>query len=236
MTCIIVEDEPLALRILESYIQKVLTLDLQACFRDALKAWEYLQQNEVDLLFLDINMPDLNGIQLLNALPQPPMVIFTTAYAQYAVESYQLNAVDYLLKPIAFDRFLQAVQKASKRISQVEQLSTQPSQSQPDFCFIKSGVKRIKVKIADILYVKAEGNYVSYITNDQKILSLDNFANVTKRLPEPQFVRVHKSYLVAIVHIDVLQKAFIRIGRERIPIGRAYRVTFFDRMGEFGGE
>lgn len=233
MTCIIIEDEHLALSILQSYIQKVPTLQLEQSFRDALTAWEYLQQNEVDLLFLDINMPDLNGIQLLNALPHPPMVIFTTAYSQYAVESYHLNAVDYLLKPIAFDRFLQAVQKANKHIELVEQFSIQKPQSQSDFCFIKSGVKRIKVKIADIQYMKSEGNYVRYFSAQQKILSLDSLVHIKKMLPETDFVQVHKSYLIAIAHIDVFQKEFIRIGDKRIPIGRAYRAAFFDRMNRW---
>ncbi|MEM8523359.1 MAG: LytTR family DNA-binding domain-containing protein [Bacteroidota bacterium] len=234
MNCIIIEDEPLALNILQSYVEKVPNLKLEETFRDALKAWEYLQQNDIDLLFLDINMPDLSGIQLLKALPNPPMVIFTTAYAQYAIESYNLEAVDYLLKPIEFDRFLKAVQKASKRKRKEYDLFVDKEliwkNQSTDLFFVKSGVKNFKVKLSNILYIEAADNYVKYALKDQKILSLDSLSNLETILPSDQFIRVHRSYLIAIAHIDILQKEFITIAKQRIPLGRTFRTQFFERI------
>lgn len=235
MTCIIVEDEPLALNILKSYVEKVPSLKLQTTFRDALRAWEYLQKNNIDLLFLDINMPDLNGLQLLKALPITPMVIFTTAYTQYAIESYNLDAVDYLLKPIEFDRFLKAVHKASKRTKEEKsgQKELISNTKQFEFFFVKSGTKNFKVTLSDILYLEAAGNYVHYILPDQKILSLDSLSKLEVILPSKDFIRVHKSYIIAIAHINIIQKEFITIQNQRIPIGRAFRTAFFERMEEF---
>lgn len=226
MTCTIVEDEPLALQILETYIKKVPFLDLKASFRSPMAAMNYLQKTPVDLLFLDINMPDLSGIQLLKSLTKAPLIIFTTAYSKYAIESYELNAVDYLLKPFELERFLKAVNKA-------QQVWGKPALSQaiaPEFLFLKSGAKTFKVLLQDILYLEAAENYVSYVTKDRKILVLDRLSSLEKTLPTALFVRAHKSYIINLTHIKILERAAITIGTERIPIGRAYRKMLFERI------
>jgi len=228
MTCAIVEDEPLALHILETYVQKIPFLDLKASFRSPMAAMNYLQQTPIDLLFLDINMPDLSGIQLLKSLTKAPLIIFTTAYSKYAIESYELSAVDYLLKPFELERFLKAVNKAHQTWQKSPLESSFPQV--PEFLFLKSGTKTFKVLLQDILYVEAAENYVSYVTKERKILVLDRLSSLEKTLPAPLFVRAHKSYIVGLTHIEVLERSAITIGTERIPIGRAYRKALFERI------
>jgi DNA-binding LytR/AlgR family response regulator len=228
MTCAIVEDEPLALHILETYVQKIPFLDLKASFRSPMAAMNYLQQTPIDLLFLDINMPDLSGIQLLKSLTKAPLIIFTTAYSKYAIESYELSAVDYLLKPFELERFLKAVNKAQQ--SWQKPLLESISPQVPEFLFLKSGTKTFKVLLQDILYLEAAENYVSYVTKERKILVLDRLSSLEKTLPASLFVRAHKSYIVGLTHIEVLERSAVTIGTERIPIGRAYRKALFERI------
>jgi len=234
MNCIILEDEPLALNIIQSYVDKVPFLQLQATFRYPLEALNYLRNHIIDLMFLDINMPDLTGIQLFKSLQTAPMTIFTTAYSQYAIESYDLNAVDYLLKPIEFDRFLKAVNKAHQHLENKNtSLLETPQNKSSDILFVKSGYKTYRLNLNDILYVEADGNYATYITLDRKIISTDRLGKLMQILPEDRFIRVHKSFLIAFAHIDILQKEFITIKDKRIPIGRAYRAAFFERIEHF---
>lgn len=238
MNCILLEDEPLALGILQNYVSKTPFLHLQATFRDPLKALAYFQQQQTDLVFLDINMPDLNGIQLLKSLPQKPMVIFTTAYSQYAIESYDLNAVDYLLKPIELERFLKAVNKANQLFQLKKNQLVSSTQTSPveevTFFFVKSGTKTHKVIFEEILYVEAENSYVSYVTAQKRILSLDRLNALEELLPKGRFIRVHKSFIIALAHIDELQREWIKIKDKRIPIGRAYRKDFFECIKHLG--
>ena len=233
MTCIIVEDEPLALNLLNSHAEKTPELDLKGSFRSPINAMTFLQQNEVDLLFLDINMPDLNGIQLLKSLTTRPLVIFTTAYSKYALESYDWNAVDYLLKPIEFERFLKAVNKAQQILSAQNIV---PSSASPKhelgFFFLKSGSKTHKVMPEDILYIEAAENYVCYVTQHKKILVQDRLNRLETSLPNHDFIRIHKSYIIALAHIDVMDRAWITIRDKRLPIGRAYREALVQRIEE----
>jgi DNA-binding LytR/AlgR family response regulator len=210
MKCLIVEDEPIALEIIKDYINKVSFLKLAKAYRNPIKALEYLQQNKVDLLFLDINMPDLTGIQFLNALPYSPLVIFTTAYSQYALESYEYDAVDYLLKPIEFERFLKAVNKAIGHFqlrNNRNQISTPiPEGKVKDYILIKSGTNFHHIKTDNILYVKGAGNYVTFFVEKQKIMSLLTMDQVLKMLPQEQFCRIHRSFIVNLKQIDVIEK------------------------------
>lgn len=230
MTCIIIEDEPLALDILERHIHKTPLLQLQGSFRSPIAAMTFLQQNTIDLLFLDINMPDLNGIQLLKSLTRRPLVIFTTAYSQYALESYDWNAVDYLLKPIELERFLKAVNKAQQAMNSTKDLATSTSKQEPKVFFLKSGPKTFKVLQKDILYIEAAENYVAYISKDRKILVLDSLSKLEVSLPKSHFIRIHKSYIVALEHIDIMERSALTINDKRLPIGRAYRKALFEQI------
>jgi len=218
MRCVIIDDEPVALEIIRSYVEKVAFLELTGSFRNSLKAIEYLQTNSVDLIFLDINMPDLTGIQFLNSITNPPPVIFTTAYSQYAVESYNYEAVDYLLKPIEFDRFLKA---ATKAFTQYRNRMNQKEKT--DTLLIKSGTEYHQVRIDDILYVEGAGDYVTFAITGKEIMSLMSMKNALEMLPKNQFVRIHRSYIVAFPRINIIEKDQITIHKKKIPIGETYK-------------
>jgi two-component system LytT family response regulator len=222
MKCLVLDDEPLAVEILRDYIGKVPGLECAGAFRKPLQALEFLRKNEVDLVFLDIRMPDLSGLQFLKSLPHPPLVIFTTAYSRYAAESYDYDAVDYLLKPIEFDRFLKAVHKARALAASPPKKTPGPDKS----VLIKSGTKFYQTRWGDIRYVKGAGNYVTFVTKNREILSLMTMQNAADLLPGVIFVRIHKSYIVNIHHLDVVEESEVRIGETKIPIGDAYRADF----------
>jgi len=226
MKCLVIDDEPRALEILVDYIGRVADLELAGTFRDALKAMNLLRKNPVDLLFLDINMPDLSGIQLLNALEYQPLVIFTTAYAEYALKSYDYDAVDYLLKPIEFDRFLKAVNKALRRHSESESAVLTLNKDR-NFVFIKSGTGYHKLKTEDIIYIRGTGNYLAFVTLKKETLALLTMKEALDILPD-KFVRVHKSYIVNLDHVDLVDNDEVKIRDIRIPIGDHYRAGLFD--------
>jgi DNA-binding LytR/AlgR family response regulator len=217
----IIDDEPMAIDLLRDYVGRVPFLELTGSCRDAVTALEELQARPVDLLFLDIDMPDLTGIQLLKSLPHQPLVIFTTAHAEYAVESYEFQAVDYLLKPIRFERFLKAVGKAQER----HRSGAAPRSAEPPagMIFIKSGTDIHPVDVDDLLYVEGAGNYVSFVTTEKAVLSLMNMTAALELLPERSFVRIHRSYIVAVRHIDLIETDHVRMGDRRLPVGEKFR-------------
>ncbi|MDN5284666.1 MAG: Two component transcriptional regulator, LytTR family [Mucilaginibacter sp.] len=229
MNCIAIDDEPKALEVIERYCAKSGILNLQASFREPLKAIEFLNREHTDLVFLDINMPELNGIELLSTLAIKPMVIFTTAYSDYAVESYQLNAVDYLLKPITFERFLTAANKAQNL--HLLKNNVPHKGQQGDYAFVKSGPQTYQVKISDILFLEKDGNYISIVLRDKKILIRQNMADVFEVIPAQSFVRVHKSFVVAIRHIALVENHQVIIDGHKIPIGSTYRDELKMRLG-----
>jgi two-component system LytT family response regulator len=229
MNCIAIDDEPKALEVIERYCVKSGILNLQASFREPLKAVEFLNLEHTDLVFLDINMPDLNGIELLSTLAVKPMVIFTTAYSDYAVESYQLNAIDYLLKPITFERFLTAANKALNLHLLKNNIPYKGQQG--DYAFVKSGAQTYQVKISDILFLEKDGNYISIVLRDKKILIRQNMADVFEVIPPQNFVRVHKSFVVAIRHIALVENHQLIIDGHKIPIGSTYRDELKTRLG-----
>lgn len=229
ISCIAIDDEPMALEVIERYCQKTGLTELKATFREPVKAIEYLNRETVDLVFLDINMPDVSGIQLLRTLPVKPMVIFTTAYSNYAVESYDLNAVDYLLKPITFERFLAAVNKATGL--KTFKNGTTPKDDDDASIFVKSGPQTYQVKLSDILYLEKDGNYITICLKDKNILVRENMGDIFDLVPAVDFIRVHKSYVVAIRHITMIESHQLIIGQAKIPIGSTYRDSLKTRLG-----
>ncbi len=237
--CLIVDDEPLALHILEDYIAKVPFLQLVKATTNPIEALTMVQEGNIDLVFLDVQMPELTGIQFLKIANGKTKVILTTAYSQYALEGYELDVVDYLLKPIAFDRFFKAAQKAQGIIQpaiapqaieqQVQQI--QPQQPQQDFMndfiFVKSEYKIQKVYLHQILYIEGLKDYISIFTPTERIITLQNMKKMEETLPDKHFMRVHKSYIVSLNKIDSIERSRIFIGDKVIPVGDTYRDQFF---------
>src|SRR5471030_2536644 len=230
--CLVVDDEPLALHILEDYISKMPFLQLVKVTTNPIEALQLVQQGNVDLVFLDVQMPELTGIQFLRIANGKAKVILTTAYPQYALEGYELDVVDYLLKPIAFDRFFKAVQKAqgiiqpSAKPAVVAETAPQ-SDILSDFIFVKSEHKIQKVYLRDILFIEGLKDYISIFTAIERIITLQNMKKMEDALPEKHFIRVHKSYIVSINKIDSIERSRIFIGDKIIPVGDTYREEFF---------
>jgi len=216
MKAIAIDDEPLALEVIRNLAAKVPFLELQATYTNAFDALPYLQKEQVDLLFLDIKMPDISGIEFFNSLRKKPMVIFTTAYSEHAVTSFELDAVDYLLKPFSLPRFVKACNKAYE-IYQLRNNATRP-----DHLFIKTGSEQLKVLYDDILYLEASGNYVSFELKGKSILSRLTIAETLELLPREKFLRIHRSYIVAINKIDKAEKYQVTINAKTIPVSDAY--------------
>jgi DNA-binding LytR/AlgR family response regulator len=216
--CLIVDDEELARALLEVYVGRLPNLELAGQCKDPLEALQVLKEQPIDLLLLDIQMPELTGIEFLRSLSQKPLVIFTTAYSQYALEGYELDVVDYLLKPISFERFVQAVNKAADRL--------RPNHSaapEKDYILVKSEHKIYRVRYADILFIQSMREYVAFYTPEGRILSLGSLKNLEEELPRDRFLRVHKSFIVARNRVTTLEGNTIHIGQERIPVGANYR-------------
>lgn len=217
MKAIAIDDESIALAIVKSHASKVPFLELKAEFTDAFQALEYLQKESVDLIFLDIKMPDISGIDFFNSLGKKPLLIFTTAYTEHAVTSFEMDAVDYLLKPFSLARFIKACNKA------FELYNFRNATKAADYLFIKTGYEQLKVPFEDILYLEAAGNYVTFVLHDKKVLSRMAFIEVNNLLPADQFARVHRSYIVALPKIHKLERHQVTIGDTTIPISEAYR-------------
>jgi two-component system, LytTR family, response regulator len=229
LKCVIVEDEPLARNLMIDYVSKVPYLTLIEACSNPLKALEVLRVHQIDLLFLDIQMPEITGINFLKTLQKKPLVILTTAYSEYAIESYELDVVDYLLKPITFDRFLKAVDKANQRASHPQPVSvTRPGELPTPFVFVKDGTKLVKVMWDEILYVEGLKDYVTIHTRTQKVITLQRLKTLETQLPADRFVRVHHSYIIAIKAIDAIHKGEVQIGNAMIPISDSYKKAFRD--------
>jgi len=227
ITCIAIDDEPKALEVLKRYCEKTSLVSLKETFRGPVKAIEFLQREKVDLIFLDISMPDISGLQLVQTLSPGPLIIFTTAYRNYAVESYDVNALDFLLKPIAFERFLVAINKATAAILSKNATVTEDEAT----VLIKSGPQAYRVKLADILYLEKDRNYLTVHVKDKQILIRENMSDIFELVPAAGFVRVHKSYVVAIRHITMIEMHQLTINGEKIPIGVTYRDSLRARLG-----
>ena len=229
LNCIIIDDEPLARKGLREYIQDVDFLQLVAEFDSPLKATEALTNQKIDLMFLDIHMPKITGIEFLRSLQHPPQVVLTTAYPQYAVDGFDLNVLDYLVKPISFDRFLKAAMKAKDMIGKMT-VAGAPNSNAEDYVFIKADNKLVKIFYNDILYVEALQNYVTIHTANKKYITYLTFKSMEESLPADQFVRVHKSYLVAASKIESIEGNCIRIGQHEIPISRTVKEEVLEKL------
>jgi two-component system LytT family response regulator len=234
--CLIVDDEPLALHILEDYISKIPFLQLVKATTNPIEALTIVQDKGADLVFLDVQMPELSGIQFLRIANGKAKVILTTAYPQYALEGYELDVIDYLLKPIAFDRFFKAVQKAQTIMqppvaAQAKAIQAEPQQQQQDFLsdfiFVKTEHKIQKVYLNNILFIEGLKDYISIFTPAERIITLQNMKKMEDALPAKYFIRVHKSYIVSVNKIDSIERSRIFIGDKIIPVGDTYREEFF---------
>ncbi|HEY0274324.1 MAG TPA: LytTR family DNA-binding domain-containing protein [Chitinophaga sp.] len=220
LTAIAIDDEPVALSVIRAHAAKVPFLDIRGYFTNAFEAMEHLQREKTDLLFLDIKMPDISGMDFLISLPEPPMVIFTTAFSEHAVQSFELDAVDYLLKPFSFARFLKACNKAEN----LANLKQRGPAANPDitYLFVKSGYEQYKILLEDILYLESAGNYVTFVLKDKKLLSRVTMQEALTLLPAAQFTRIHRSFIVANNKVDKIDRNAVYIGSEMIGIGNAY--------------
>lgn len=225
INCIVIEDEPLAIKKLTGFIHKVEYLQLSRTFDNAIDAISYLKENPVDLIFLDIQMEEFTGIQFLETIKQRPKVIITTAYDKYAVKGYELDVADYLLKPFTFERFIQSVEKMHKTLSEKQ------TPVSADYIFVKTEYRLEKIKVSTILYVEGMNEYLQIVTEEKKIMTLQNFKSIEEVLPKNNFVRVHKSYLVAIDKVESIERNRIKIQKMLIPISETYKEAFFSKIG-----
>lgn len=223
MIAIAIDDEPQALEVLRRLSEKIPFLDLKQTFTDALEALDYLQQNPVDLVFLDIKMPDISGLDWAKGLSVRPLIIFTTAYQEYAAESYELEAVDYLVKPIAFNRFLKAVNRAA----QLNQ------QQLPTFTFVKSGHQYVRINFDELSYLQGASNYVDFFLKNKKITVRMKLTDAAQLLPE-NFIQIHRSNLVNLAHVELVEHNHVVVLGERLSIGQAYKEDFLQRLNQNG--
>ncbi len=225
MKAIAIDDEPLALEIIKSHSSKIPFLELKETFKDALLALEYLQKEKIDLIFLDIKMPDISGIDFFKSLNNKPMVIFTTAYSEHAVTSFELEAVDYLLKPFSLARFIKGCNRA------YELFNLRNTDTVEDSIFVKDGYDQTKIKFEEILYLEASGNYVTFHLKDKKVLARGTFQEFFDDLPARKFIRVHRSFAVNFLRINKVERHQITIGAQKIPLGGAYKDNLLQKLG-----
>ena len=229
--CIIVDDEPLAREVLVEFAGKVPFLETVSVCSSGYEALEVLKNETVDLIFLDIQMPDITGMQLYNSLSARPMVIFTTAYSDYAVEGFEVDAVDYLVKPFSFERFLKAVNKANDLTRLKEESHSVKPENDAPYIFIKDGNKTVKINLDDILYLEGMKDYVKIVLSGRSVLTLISMQKMLEKLPSARFIRIHRSYIVPLAKIDTVERNRVVIGDKWIPVGNMYKEDFFKRLG-----
>lgn len=229
INCIAVDDEPLALNIIKNYISKISYLNLVKTFRDGLSVIDFLSENDVDLIFLDIEMSGLSGTQLLKTLRKKPKVIVTTAFRDYAIDAFELEVTDYLLKPFSFERFLSAVERIKDSIGE-KQTKKETIINEKEYTFVKHNGKMLKVNFSDILYIEALNEYINIKTHATGIITLQSMKNIEKILPESRFIRIHKSFIVSLNKIDSIEGQCVNIGNKKLPIGNKYKNKFFEKI------
>ena len=232
LNCLVVDDEPFSIEILQTYIEKVPGIHMHGKCKNAIEALSFIHENSIDVLFLDINMPEISGIQLLNSLVDPPLVVFTTAYPEYAIEGFNLDAVDYLLKPFGFERFLKAVDKIYKRIGEKKAVKNQSEDS--GFIMVRADKRDYKVNLADIMFIQSNGDYLKITTIERSFLAHDTMQNILQLLPGNRFIRIHKSFIVSLEKIKYLEGNQVFIGAETIPIGKVYRTDLMNTLAKEG--
>lgn len=219
LKAIAIDDEPIALEVVKNLAAKIPFLCMKGFFTNAFEGADFLNKEKIDLVFLDIKMPDISGIDFIRSIPNPPMVIFTTAYSEHAVQSFELDAIDYLLKPFSLTRFLKACNKAYE---QFELRKNHNNSSEPMAIFIKSGYEQLRVELNDILYAESSGNYMQFVLADKKITSRLTMNEAEALLPATAFVRIHRSYIAGKKHIHKIEKDSIWINQTQLPIGASY--------------
>jgi two-component system, LytTR family, response regulator len=228
ISCIIIEDEPLATEKLADFVSQIPYLKLLQTFDNGIDAIGFVKTNAVDLIFLDILMYKFTGIQFLEALTDRPQVIITSAYDRYALKGYEFSVTDYLLKPYSFDRFVQAIDKVMGNKKLKTQLQSTHSQPQDDIIFVKTEYRIEKINVNDILYIQGMKDYQMIVTNHEKIMTLQSFHEIENVLPAPAFVRIHKSYIIALNKIESIERNRIKIAGQLLPIGDTYKDQFYD--------
>lgn len=228
--CLVIDDEPVARKGIAGYVNQTSFLTLAGICKSAIEANEFLRREKADLLFLDIQMPDLTGTEFVRSLENPPAIIFTTAYRDYAIEGFELNALDYLVKPISFQRFLKAANKAQTYFEAQRASAPRPAGIEQDYFFIKSDGQFIKIKLEDVLYFESEKDYVFIFTEQKRYLTLLSLKQLEKELPPERFLRVHRSFLVALEKIELLDGNQLVIKDKRIPVSRSLQETIFNTL------
>lgn len=228
MKCIIVDDEPLAREGIQLNIEEVEFLELVGDFGNPIAANDFLQKNEVDLMFLDVQMPGMTGLEFLKSLQQKPLTIMTTAYAEYALEGFELDVIDYLVKPVRLSRFIKAVNKAKQYYDLQQKKDMTVESISNEFIYIKSERKYIRIFFKDIKYIKGLKDYVMIYTNKNKVMTAMNIKTINAQLPDSIFVRISKSYIININYIDAVELDFIQLSGEEIPLGKTYRESFIN--------
>lgn len=234
LKCLIVDDEPPAHKILENYIGRLSSLSLAGNCYNAIEALNFLHEKQVDVLFLDINMPELSGLEMLGTLQNPPLVILTTAYSEYALESYEFGVLDYLLKPVSFNRFLKTINKIlaiKQPASFPEVLEKEEPVPKQNFFFVKADGVQHKIHFTDVNYLESKGNFVQIHRDKSRLLASDTLSKMEEKLSDYGFLRVHRSYIINIQKVKSIQGNLIQIGKDNIPIGNSYRQVVLSRIG-----
>ena len=229
--CLIVDDEPVAREILESHLEKIETIEVAGSCKNALEAFHLISTKEIDLIFLDINMPEISGLSLAKSINKNIKIIFTTAYREYAVDGFDLQAVDYLLKPISFERLLQGVNKYFNETVHVQQLPEQQimAESNESF-FVRSDRKMVKIDCDEILYIESMADYIRIFLRNKHVVTRETISNIEAKLPQHDFIRVHRSFVVAKNAIDSFTAEYVEIGKKQIPISRSYKNEVLHRL------
>lgn len=230
--CIIIDDEHLARKLIAGYVSKIPNLEVEATFDNAIDAIYFLQNNTIDLIYLDIQMPHITGIEFIKTIQVDALIIITSAYSEYAIDGFNYNVFDYLLKPIAFPRFLKATTNALEILESSEQDSQDHDntiqKTQKDYLTIKADHRLYKINFTDIIYIEGQREYVSFHTHKRKITAYYSLKSLTETLPSDQFIRIHKSYIVSISSIETLEGNMLEVGGEKLPIGKSYKASVMD--------
>ncbi|MBG7630342.1 MAG: response regulator transcription factor [Bacteroidetes bacterium] len=229
--CIIVDDEPMAREILENHLQKIEAINVVATCKNAIEAFNEINSTKIDLIFLDINMPEISGLSFAKSINKNIKVIFTTAYREYAIDGFNLQAVDYLLKPISFERLFQAVNKylGENKVVEVTNIP-KITPEKNDFIFVRADRKMVKINFSEITFIESLSDYVKIHLNDKTIVTRETISNIEAKLPKSNFLRIHRSYIIAIAKIDSFTNEFIEVGKKAIPISRSYKKDVLLRL------
>jgi DNA-binding LytR/AlgR family response regulator len=228
--CLIVDDEPLAIEVLKSHMSKLSSIEIAGTAGDAVEAFDFLNKNRVDLMFLDIHMPEMKGTDLLKSLKNPPAVIFTTAYREYALEGYDLNVIDYLLKPISFGRFMQAIEKFFYVFNKEDEVTLHHQETDEEFLYLRERNIIHKIPLHEIIYAESMGDNLTIHTGNREITTRITISAVEKLLPEKDFIRIHRSFIVSLKHITSFSPVSVYIGKKSFPIGTSYRDSVFEKL------